>query len=60
MDRFTLNHLDTFLARMTDSEDERATIKAAMLAQAADDMEYWLDKGWMSLFDAAGGFGLVQ
>lgn len=59
MDAFTLQHLDNWLARLTDSEEERAIIKAAMIKTADDDFAYWVDKGWVPLFDAAGGFSLI-
>ena len=52
-DPWTLRHLDQWLDRYVDGDDCRAEVKAAMLAYAADDSEYWPAQGWTNLFDRA-------
>lgn len=53
-DRATLKHLDTWLDNEMHGDEYRAKVRAQMLAEAADDPEYWSSQSWWNLFDRSG------
>lgn len=59
-DAHTRHHLDTWLDRQVDDDNAKMVVKAAMLATAADDPDFWADQGWPKLFSQANGHELVM
>jgi hypothetical protein len=52
-DAQTLRHLDAWLDAQMNGDTYRAKVRAAMLAFAKDDPEYWSTQSWWRLFDSS-------
>jgi hypothetical protein len=59
-DHWTLKHLDAWLEHAVDGDDCRADVRAAMLAYAESDPEYWAGQSWPNLFDHVDGWRIVS
>jgi hypothetical protein len=53
LDGHTDRHLDRWLEIQVPDDDAREAVKSHMLTFAADDLEYWIEKGWPELYDAS-------
>lgn len=60
IDRYTIRHLDTWLAEQINGDSLRTSVRAAMLAFISDDPEYWGAQSWWLVYDRAGCASLAE